>query len=374
MESIGFSNVVGLSETKSVLLRSVKEKHVAHAQLFVGMEGSGALLMALSYAKYIHCEQPGTEDACGSCFSCSQFDKLTHPDLHFYFPTTTQEKSESKHNPLPLFRNFCHTQVHGNISAWSELLESENKQLIINVEHARQIVREVAIKPFYAGFKTILIWLPEYMNIGAANALLKILEEPPANTVFLLVSQEKEKLLSTIISRCQLIYIPPYTDEDIQYALVHRYRAEQSKAETISILAEGNMYKALDLLKHTSDEGLQGFVQWLEQCSLGVPQLVAWADHSSKWGREGLKHFLIMSLQMVRYMTLLQTESSLVKLRKSDKEILVKSTGFFGLPQLYRLQLLLNEAYTHIERNGNAKIILCDVSLKIRELMLSAAQ
>ncbi len=228
-----FSNIPGHQETKTALINAVKNHHVAHAQLFFGKEGSANLTLALAYAAYLNCETPTETDSCGSCSSCTKIDKLIHPDLHFVFPKTAKQSGDDDKNKgdvMSHWRNFIFTNPYGNSVDWAELSGSAGKQLNISKEEGKHIIKTVSMKAFEARYKILIIWLPEFMNISAANSILKVLEEPPENTIYLMVTNDYEKLLTTIISRTQLIRVPDFKEEDIERFLVETINVDQEKS------------------------------------------------------------------------------------------------------------------------------------------------
>lgn len=264
-----FSQIKGLEETKASLIASVKNRHVAHAQLFAGPEGSGSLAMALAYATYINCEEKGETDSCGTCASCNKFNKLIHPDLHFVFPVSTT-KSVSKDASSALFmkewRNFIAENPYGGLIEWGNFIGAENKQLNISVDESRNIIKTVTMKSFEAEYKIMVIWLPEQMNSSSANAILKVLEEPPVKTIFLLVTQNPDKIITTVLSRTQRVKIRPFTDEEVTKYLIEDKKLDEKQARQIAYLADGNLNEGLRLLQQVEEDNHQMFREWMRLC------------------------------------------------------------------------------------------------------------
>ena len=253
-----FADIPGVSELKLKLAQSADTSHVAHAQLFAGYEGGVGLMLALAYAQYINCEQPAGGDSCGVCFSCIKIDKAIHPDLHFCFPYAKTKRVEVKDEELnahlPLFRQFLKDSPFGTLSDWAALCEFESRTPIINIKAVRETMQGLHLKAYEAKFKVQIIWLPETMRTEGSNSFLKILEEPPPYTVFLLVSDSPEQLLPTIISRTQRINIPRLPDEDIENYLMGKFEVPASRAKMVAVLSEGSIPLALHLLNEKEDD------------------------------------------------------------------------------------------------------------------------
>lgn len=248
-----FSEIPGQEEIKQTLINSVNNNHIAHAQLFAGREGAPNLALAIAYATYLNCRDRKPHDSCGSCPSCHKFSKFIHPDLHFVFPVSSTKSLTGKDvvssSFLKEWRTFLLKNIYGNISEWSEIFGGENKQLNISKEESRNIIKNLMLTSYEGGYKIMIIWLPEYMHPYCANAILKILEEPPAKTILFLVSNNLEGLLNTILSRAQLFRIRMFNDDELQEILVEKYGVNTSQVAQIIQLAEGNINEALKLIE-----------------------------------------------------------------------------------------------------------------------------
>ncbi|MFN7013856.1 MAG: ATP-binding protein [Bacteroidia bacterium] len=265
-----FSEIPGHIEEKQRLIRSVKDNRVSHAQLFLGPVGSGNLALALAYAQYIACENKQAEDSCGECLSCKKYAKLIHPDLHFVFPINKIEddkKAITSDKFLETWRSTVLDNPYIDINKWNIALGIEQKLTIINVEEADAILKKLSLKSFEGGYKILIMWMPERMNIASANKLLKIIEEPPDKTLFLLVANNHEDLLPTIISRLQLIKIYPFKDEDIIETLKKQFNISDEQAKRIAFLSEGSLLSALELAQpdgeNADKEFLNYFIEWM---------------------------------------------------------------------------------------------------------------
>ena len=372
-----FSEVLGHDYLKNHLIKSIKNDRISHAQLFIGNEGSGVLPMAIAYAQYILCSTNNDKEACA--LKCS---KLTHPDLHFAFPVTTT--NTVKKHPVSNFflkewRNFIATNPYGNLFEWLQLLGVENKQGQIGVDEADEIVKALKLKSYEGGFKVMIIWMAEKMNNASANKLLKLLEEPPEKTVFLLVAEKEEQLISTIKSRCQILYFPALSETDIENGLVKNEGTDISIAKQIAIQVNGNYNKALHLLHNdTADEQFEAwFITWIRAAfkakgdSSVIKLLIDWSDLIAKTGRETQKRFLQYCIQFFRQAMLLNySATDLVFLNpKTPGFQLEKFAPFIHSANILEISNELNKAIYHIERNGNAKIILLDLSIKLTRLL-----
>jgi DNA polymerase-3 subunit delta' len=265
-----FKDIPGLTDIKNTLITAIRQGHVAHAQLFFGNEGGGSLAMALAYATYLNCEDKEPDDACGRCYSCIKLNKLIHPDFHQIFPVATTKKVSSN----PLSETSCPT---GATSSRSRLQLPErlaglhrhrNKQANISAEESRQVIGKLSLKAFEAQYKVLLLWLPEMLHVSAANALLKILEEPPPKTVFLLVSLQPDKVLTTIRSRTQLVQIRAFSDAEIAEVLTTAHGVEPRRAAQIAQLSDGNLNRALRLTGEGREDHHEMFRNWMNLCAM----------------------------------------------------------------------------------------------------------
>src|SRR6478735_320184 len=251
-----FLDIPGLAETKKLLIDSVQSNHIAHAQLFVGAEGALNLPMALAYATYLHCQNKG-EDACGICSACSKNLKFIHPDTHFVFPLSNvkndKDEDRFKADITKAWRAFLLEQPFGNLDDWTNSYGGEDKQALISREESREIIKTLSLKPFESPYKVMIVWQPELMHPSAANGILKILEEPPPHTYFILVTNAVDRLLPTIISRTQIVTVPLLQDSELESYLSEKYAVENVRAGKITQLAEGNINLALKLLDNEED-------------------------------------------------------------------------------------------------------------------------
>lgn len=371
-----FNNIKGLDFIKNKLIKSYQNQHIAHAQLFLGQEGGANLALALAFAQYIHCENPQDGDACGICSSCIKHKKYIHPDLHFVYPVTTTKKVGSK--PLSQYfikqwREVILESTYINLQDWLDTIGAENKQGNISVEESRQIVQTLALKSFEAEFKILLMWLPEQMNIQAANAILKILEEPPQKTIFLLVCNDEKKLLTTIISRVQLVKIPQFQDEEVKKFLKEKYNLSEDRAEELAYLSDGNLRQAIYLTQNSTNNIHGTFRDWMRACyKKDIIDLVTRGDAFAKLNKENQKNLFSYALGVFRESLVWQSKSdALLRISEDKLKFIEGFNKTLSIDKLERLYKLFNEALYHIERNASAKIMFLDVSLKVSQVFRS---
>ncbi|MBU2926766.1 ATP-binding protein [Winogradskyella psychrotolerans] len=382
-----FSEVLGQKHIKNHLTTSVDAGRIAHAQLFIGPEGSGTLPMALAYAQYILCSNNGGENSGGNESCNIKFKNFSHPDLHFAFPVTTSDKVKSKPVSkyyLEEWRQLLDQQPYGNLFDWYKLLGVDNKQGQIGVDEAFEIVKALTLKSYEGGHKVMLIWMAEKMNTASANKLLKLIEEPPEKTIFILIAEEEEQIIGTIRSRCQILHFPPLAEEAISEALVKNYHIEQSVATKIAHQSNGNYNKACDLIYHDSEDIQfeKWFVFWIRSAfkargnKAAIHDLISWSEEIAKTGRETQKKFLNFCLNYFRQALLLNYKADeLVYLEpKSDDFKLEKFAPFVHDSNILEISDELQDAIYHIERNGSSKIILTDLSIKLTRLLHKKSQ
>lgn len=371
-----FNNLIGHKHIISHLKTTVDNDRIAHAQLFVGKEGVGTLATAIAYAQYILCND---DDVCNL-----KIEKLQHPDLHFSFPTAINDKVK-KHPVSNLFleewRSFVKQYPYGNLFQWYQHIGIENKQGQIGVDEAEEIVKTLKLKSYEGGYKIMIIWMAEKMNASASNKLLKLIEEPPSKTIFLLVVEQKEQLINTILSRCQILEFPLLNEDLIAEALVERENTFPAEAHKIAHMSEGNYKKALEFLKKEGNdlEFEQLFITWVRAAFKAkgnasvIQNLIEWSDTIASFGREKQKQFLEYCLQFFRQALLLNYGAKdLVFLEpKSNGFTLEKFAPFINGQNIEGINKELNDALYHVERNGNAKLILLDTSIKLTRLLHS---
>jgi DNA polymerase-3 subunit delta' len=350
--------------------------------LFIGPEGSGTLPMAIAYAQYILCgNQNGEND--GSNETCNlKFRKISHPDLHFVYPTVTNDDIKKDPKSIDFIANwrlFVDQNPYGGLFDWYSVLGVKNKQGIIRVDDAAEVLKTLALKSYEGGYKIMIVWMADKMNISASNKLLKLLEEPPEKTVFILISEDEEDIIQTIRSRCQVLHFNGLTESVVADALVSREQIEPKLAAKLAHQAQGNYSKALHLLKDDRDElpFEQWFVVWVRAAfkAKGNPavigDLIQWSDQIAVLGRETQKKFLQFCIEFFRQALLINYESpNLVYLEPTVENFKIeKFAPFVNGNNINEIFQELSDAMYHIERNGNPKIIFTDLSMKLTRLI-----
>lgn len=368
-----FKDVVGQESVKQKLITAVAENRVPHAQLFLGPAGCGKTALALAYAQYLLCENRHDGDSCGICPSCQKMAKLIHPDLHFVFPTTTNKRIKS--NPeSDLFyeewQNYIRQcEGYTDINEWLNFINAENKQGAINVRDAASIIRKLSFKSYEGEYKVAIIWMAERMNTESANKLLKLLEEPPEKTVFILIAEEQEELLATIRSRSMLLKIPKIDNRSVARGLAKRFDCSEADCQTAVTLANGNWITAR-LYHEQADlekEYFETFRQWMRLCfKADVGELVDFVANVKTLGRERQKALLSYGLDMFHNSVMFNNMlSSIVPLPAEEATFEKGFAPFVNAANVVQVTGLFEEGIRQIERNGNAQIIFLDISLKM---------
>ena len=372
-----FEKIIGQEHIKKHLIQSSENNRIPHAQLFVGKDGSGTLPMAIAYAKHILCSTAANKEA--AALKC---DKLQHPDLHFAFPVTTNDNVK-KHPISNLFledwRSFIAKNAYGGLFDWLQHIGVEKKQGQIGTDEAQDIVKKLSLKSYEGGFKVMLIWMAEKMNTSAANKLLKLIEEPPSKTIFILITEDEGQIINTIKSRCQALHFPRLSENDIAQTLLKNEDLSESEAVRIAYQSEGNYNKALHYLHNDSNELLfeEWFITWIRSAFRAkgnasvIQDLIGWSDTIAKAGRETQKQFLQYCLHFFRQALLVNYGTpDLVFIQTQTPGFNIeKFAPFIHSGNIETINEEVNDAQYHIERNGNAKIILLDLSIKLTRLL-----
>lgn len=377
-----FSEILGQEHLKNHLTQSVDNGRIPHAQLFVGPEGCGTLPMAIAYAQYILCQNKNSENTGGNEACNLKFSNISHPDLHFAFPVAINDKIKShpvSNHFMEEWRQLISQQPYGNLFDWYKLLGVDNKQGQIGVDEAQEIVKSLALMSYEGGYKIMLIWMAEKMNTAASNKLLKLIEEPPNKTVFILIAEDEENIINTIRSRCQILHFPPLAEIVIKEALIKNFQVEEAVATKIAHQSNGNYNKACDLVYQDSED-LQfeeWFVFWIRSAfkakgnKAAIHDLIGWSEEISKTGRETQKQFLLFCMDFFRQALLLNYNAAeLVYMEPKSKNFKLENFApFVNEANIMDISNELQDAMYHIERNGNSKIILTDLSIKLTRLL-----
>ncbi|HXB13713.1 MAG TPA: DNA polymerase III subunit delta, partial [Bacteroidia bacterium] len=336
----------------------------------LGPEGNGALPLAIAYMQYLFCKQRTPTDSCGTCPQCIKISKLSHPDVHFVYPLSLSKDVEKSSDVFPKWKEAFLQNPYMSISDWMEFLEAENKQMVIGVGESKDILHQLSMTSYEGSYKVMIMWMAEKMNLVAANKILKILEEPPDRTIFILIT-ENTQLPVTILSRTQVTKVPRITEQEMTAALISNYGLTEANALYVAQASEGN-YRMAQILageKEESEFYSQKFQEWMRMClKLNGEKLSEWIMEISGIGRERQKQFLSYSIKLIRQSLLMGTEFP-IRARQSEEEFLTKFSPFIPLESGAQIAEELSRAYHAIERNANPKILLMSLSLKIHRLL-----
>lgn len=370
-----FADIPGLHDLKGQLIKGVKQNHIAHAQLFLGRPGTANLPMALAYANYLNCENRGEQDACGICPSCTKNAKFIHPDFHFSFPVAANDEVKSDQAKissgfLKYWRSFLLEDPFQSVENWVDHIGVGNKQLNISRDESRQIIKNLSLKAFEGRYKLMLIWLPEFMHPSAANALLKIIEEPSDKTIFLLVSNNQAKLLGTITSRTQSVFVPAYTDSEIADFLVQRHNVETSKAAQLAHVSQGDLHKAISLKDDLAEDTQQEFEKWMRECYMAdFGQLVKRSEQFHKSSKVHQQQWFIHAGNIIREALIAGIQSdSLMRIPAEDKQFVKNFSKTVNLEKAASMSELLSESAYFLERNASPKMTFMNVSIEFMKL------
>lgn len=365
-----FRDVIGLHDVKQLLIDSVDRGFIPHARLFCGPEGVGKLPLAIAYARYLNCEDRQSGDSCGKCPSCHKFDKLAHPDLHFVFPVV---KSKTCDEYLPEWREFLLQNTYFNLNNWLNFIDAQNAQGLIYAKESDEIIRKLNLKVYEARYKIMIVWLPEKMHEACANKLLKMIEEPPDNTVFILVSEDEESILQTIRSRCQMLYIRAIEQEEMVASIQRKFGLNRENAQSVAHIANGSFSRAVEIVR-SSDETNYFFDLFVKMMRASVSrniQLVKEiAGELSGIGREMQKSFLQYCLRMFReYFISNLNLPEMVYLNDNELQFGNRFASYVNERNIVAFNDEFSLAYRQIEQNGNARIIFLDLCLKVTVLL-----
>lgn len=371
-----FKDIIGQETVKQRLRLEVREGRVPHAQIFAGPEGTGALPLAIAYARFLLCTRRGEEDACGTCPSCVKLNKLAHPDLHFVFPVVKRKGGGDtvSNDYIREWRELAISTPYFGMNHWLDAMGAENQQAQIFVKESDELVRKLSLKSSEGGYKVVIIWLPEKMKVECANKLLKLLEEPPAQTVFLLVSEEPDRILPTILSRTQRINVPRLEDAEIAEALKVRFGLQDTDTAETARLAEGSYLQALEII-HLSKDTQLFFGLFVSLMRLAyqrkVKEMREWSDTVAAMGRERQKDFLTYCQRMVRESFVSNFHRKEMNyMNREEENFTIRFAPFINERNVMGITDELAEAQTHIEQNVNPRMVFFDFALKMIVLLI----
>lgn len=371
---MNFQDIPGLVELKQTLRNALQGNHLAHALLFHGQQGGASVALGLAFSNYLLCPNRTEIDACGECEICHKTKKLIHPDLHFILPykgTSEKEEDQSRADMMSQWRTLLAENHWPTLKDWAAHADIESKQISISVKESRKIVYNASLKPFEAEKKVIFIWLPELLGTEAANALLKVLEEPNARTQFVLIANDYDKILPTILSRTQLVSVRRFTEDEISDELSVKHQVDRSKAMQMARLADGSMNEALLLISEMPDNNLAQFRDWFRLCySQKMVELVQMADEFQAMGKEPQKSLLQFGLSMLRESLIWNFgDQQMVKLTQEEKEFVANFSKVIQPNKVEKISQWINESYYQLERNINPKMVFLDLSIHIGKII-----
>lgn len=367
-----FNKIIGHAELKARLIGNIREGRVAHAQFFLGPRGSGVLPLALAYATYLFCENPGEGDSCDVCPSCVMMAKLAHPDLNLVFPIFLSEKVKICEPFVADWRAIVSSVPYLDAEMWRGSLNGENKQLRMGVDIAAEVVRKLSLKSYSGGWKVMLIWLPEMMDAAMANKILKVLEEPEPKTAFLLAGHANDRILPTILSRTQLVKVAAPGPSEVAAAIQERH-PDMSPADARGIAArsEGDLLEAFSMANGEEEEMFIFFRDWLRACYANkVADNVGFADYFAKMGREEQKGLMTYALYLIRQCMLQwQDVPQLIAAFGEEMEFVKKFSALLNVQNADGIRRELETAHMHLERNANPKVLFMDLSYRLGTLL-----
>lgn len=368
-----FKDIIGQQQTKEALINSVKKGIVPHARLFCGPSGVGKLSLAIAYSQYLNCLEPQDNDSCGKCSSCVKYNRLAHPDLHFVFPIVKKDKKEVCDDYINEWRNFVNDNHYFGLNKWLSHIGSDNSQGLIYSKESEEIIRKLSLKIYEAEFKTMIIWMPEKLHEACANKLLKILEEPYDKTVFILVSDAPDQIITTIQSRCQRLNIQNLVKEDIINALMSDYNISDEDASVVAHIANGSYLKAIETISLNEENKFffSLFVQMMRSSyARSIKEIKNIANEIAGVGREKQKNFLIYCQKMIReYFVSNLNRPEIVYLNQEESNFGIRFAPFINERNIIDFMDELSLAERHIEQNVNAKMVFFDLCLKITMLI-----
>lgn len=377
-----FKEIVGQEDIKRRLIQTVKDNRISHAQLLLGPAGSGNLALAFAYAQYIFCSNKGEDDSCGECSSCLKMQKIAHPDFHFVFPVykVKEGRDTISDDFISEMREALTQNPYLELDEFLDNAGIENKQAQIYVGESASILRKLSFKAYEGEYRIVIIWKPEKMNVQAANKILKMIEEPPERTLFIMVAENTDLMLATILSRTQMVKIKKTDDASMQKALAEKFNLSPESALRITHLADGNFSAAMKMAAEGDDstDNTQRFRDWMLACyKNNIPEMLSWSEKlaSTDEGREKQKAFLAFCQNMFRK-ALMQTYSTpeLARMTDNERSFFLKFSTFVNGNNIMEIAAELDSASYHIERNAYPKLLFFDLSLKLGTLLRMSQQ
>lgn len=368
-----FSDIIGQGDVKQQLVQSVQHNRLSHAMILLAPEGAGGLPLGLAFTQYLVCENKQAHDACGQCAACTKASQFVHPDIHYSYPVIPRKTGDKPVSTdyITEWREFVTTHTYGNAYDWLQFIGAENKQGNITATECQDIIHKLNLKSFESGYKILVMWMPEYLG-NEGNRLLKLIEEPPQNTLFILIAENQEQILATILSRTHLIKINPLAKEDLVTALIQKSNVPAAKAQQMATITAGNYREALYLLQHSDDDYHELLRSWLNHLFTGNRvALQEWIEgiSSAKTGRENQKQFLRYFINLLEHTLRLQyLDKSQLAFSTEEMDFAAKLAKLANLDQMQEITAALNNASYYIERNANGKMLFHALSIKLQHI------
>ena len=370
-----FQDIYDQPEARLSVMTAVRNNRLSHALLLKGVGGVGKLPFALAVAQYVNCSQPTEEDSCGQCANCRKIAQGIHPDVHFILPIISKShggQSFTTDDYLPVFREQFFKNPYLSLAEWSGLTDAENKQLSISIAEIRALKKKIELKAFEARYKVVIIWHAEKIRTEAANAFLKLLEEPPDDTLILMTVEDTTKLLATILSRCQLLKMNRLSSDSIRNILIRDHQTDPVLAEELAMLSEGSLSKAIETAGHSQASFALAFMKWMELCytqNTSIKKLMDWSDELAKQPKEYHKLFFEYALQKIRdAMVIYAGAPDLAQSVRNEKEFLQRFTASINLVVIEKLRLILEQTQYYITRNANTYAVLLDAGMQMQRI------
>ena len=367
-----FADVIGQQDVKKHLVEMISLNRLSHAILFTGKEGSGTLPLAIAFAQYIMCESPLPTDSCGVCNACKKATDLVHPDIHFSYPVIPKKSGDKPVSTdyITEWREFISQLPYGNVYDWLQFIGAENKQGNITAQECNEIIHKLSLKSFESEFKVLVMWMPEYLE-KEGNKLLKLIEEPPANTIFILVAENESMVLPTIVSRTQLVRIPPVSVESIEAQLVLKTKLTKEQARQIALVSGGSYRESLQIMQHAGEDWQSLLRDWLNAIMKSGPaSQVKWIEEMSKYGREKQKQFLRYFNHLLGQAIKMQVlQDAELPIPDNEKDFALRLNKMAGIEQQRAMIEELDKASYYIERNANAKMLFHALTIRLYHII-----
>ena len=367
-----FADVIGQQDVKKHLAEMISMNRLSHALLFTGKEGSGSLALAIAFAQYIFCETPTATDSCGICNACRKASELVHPDIHFSYPVIPKKPGDKPVSTdyITEWREFISQLPYGNVYDWLQFIGAENRQGNITAQECNEIIHKLSLKSFEGNFKVLVMWMPEYLD-KEGNKLLKLIEEPPPDTIFILVAENESMVLPTIVSRTQLVRVPPVSELAIEDQLMLKGKLGKDQARQIALVSGGNYRESLNIMQHAGEDWQSLLRDWLNAIMKSGPiAQVKWIEEMSKHGREKQKQFLRYFNHLLGQAIKMQIlQDADLPIPENERDFALRLNKMAGIEQQRAMIEELDKASYYIERNANAKMLFHALTIRLYHII-----